>query len=79
MTRRFTSMTLGTLLLAGLTLAAPQVAKKEASLRCTLTDKTIEKCCCGQRNGKLYCPLAKKSIDKCCCVPAESQKEKKNT
>ncbi len=79
MMRRFTSMTLGTLLLAGLTLAAPQAAKKEAPLRCTLTDKTIEKCCCEQRDGKLYCPLAKKTIDKCCCVPAEPKKEKKNT
>ncbi len=77
--KRAVSLTLGTLLLAGLTLAAPQAAKKEVSLRCTLTDKKIEKCCCEQREGKLYCPLAKKTIDKCCCVPAEAQKEKKSS
>lgn len=37
------------------------------TLRCTLTNTKLEKCCCQQREGKLYCPLAKKTIEKCCC------------
>ena len=76
--RRSLPLTLGTLLLTGLLLAAPQTPKKEAPLRCTLTDKKIEKCCCETRGEKLYCPLAKKSIDKCCCEPAAGQKDKKS-
>ena len=75
--RRFVSLPLASLLLAGLVFAAPQAPKKEGPLRCTLTDKKIEKCCCEQREGKLYCPLAKKTIEKCCCVPAEAKKSKK--
>lgn len=75
--RRFVSLPLVTLLLAGLVLAAPQAPKKESSLRCTLTNKKIEKCCCEQREGKLYCPLAKKTIEKCCCVSADAKKGKR--
>jgi len=69
--RRAASLILGTLLLAGLALAGPQASKKEAAIRCTLTNKKIEKCCCEQREGKLYCPLAKKTIEKCCCEPTQ--------
>ena len=76
--RRFAAMTLGTLLLAGFTLAAPQAPKKEAAILCTLTNKKIDKCCCEQRAGKLYCTLAKKTIDKCCCEPEQAPKEKKS-
>jgi hypothetical protein len=36
-------------------------------MRCTLTGKEVDKCCCDERDGKLYCPLAKKSVEKCCC------------
>ncbi len=43
-------------------------------LRCTLTGKTIESCCCTEKDGKLYCPLAKKTIESCCCVPANAAK-----
>ena len=75
--RRLVGFTLGTLLSAGLLFAAPEGANKQATLRCTLTGKKIEKCCCEKRGEKLYCTLAKKPIDKCCCVPAEAQKEKK--
>ena len=73
--RRTVSLTLGTLLLAGLALAIPQAPTKSTSLRCTLTDKKIETCCCEQRGNKLYCPLAKKTIEKCCCEPAGVQKK----
>ena len=74
--RRLLSLTLGTLLLAGLALAAQ--APKKPTLRCTLTDKKIEQCCCEPRGQKLYCPLAKKTIEKCCCEPVKPETEKKN-
>lgn len=53
-------------------------AKAAASepVRCTLTGKTIESCCCTEKDGKLYCPLAKKTIESCCCVPANATKAK---
>ena len=76
--RRLLVSILGTLILAGSAWAAPQASKGHDSLRCTLTNKVIEKCCCEQRQGKQYCTLAKKTIEKCCCVPAEAQKEKKS-
>ncbi len=76
--RRLVSLAVGTLLLTGLSLAAPQAPKKEAVIHCSLTNKKIEKCCCEQRAGKLYCTLAKKTIDKCCCEPAQAPKEKKS-
>jgi hypothetical protein len=60
----------GSVLLAGLLTGAPEFAR-EARLRCTLTGKTMEKCCCERRGDKLYCPLAKKTIEKCCCEAVE--------
>ena len=75
MRRIAASLFLG-LLLAVSSLAVPQTAKKEAGLRCTLTGKKIEKCCCEQRDGKLYCPLAKKLIEKCCCTADEAKAKK---
>ena len=74
---RFASLTLGLLLAAAL-FAAPQQDKtrKESALRCTLTNKVAETCCCQQRDGKLYCPLAKKTIASCCCVSAEQKPSK---
>ncbi len=76
---RAASLTLGTLLVAGLSLATPQAPTKPTSLRCTLTDKKIEKCCCEQRDSKLYCTLAKKAVEKCCCEPVETQKSPKKS
>ena len=77
--RRAAACTLGILLWAGLALATLQISNKPASLRCTLTNKKIEKCCCEKRGEKLYCPLAKKTVDKCCCVAGEAQKDKKTS
>lgn len=74
---RFLSWTLAPLLLASLALAAPQTAPKPQALRCTLTGKKIETCCCEKRGEKFYCTLAKKTVDKCCCVAAASQAKKK--
>ncbi|MGH9779270.1 MAG: hypothetical protein ACRD5I_12745 [Candidatus Acidiferrales bacterium] len=57
---------------------AGDAAKASAAepLRCTLTGKTVESCCCTEKDGKLYCPLAKKTIESCCCVPANAAKAK---
>ncbi|MCI0402911.1 MAG: hypothetical protein L0212_05235 [Acidobacteria bacterium] len=55
--------------------AGGQAAAQEP-LRCTLTGKTIESCCCAEKDGKLYCPLAKKTIESCCCVPANAPQAK---
>ena len=51
-------------------------ATAQEPLRCTLTGKTVESCCCTEKDGKLYCPLAKKTIESCCCVPTNSTKVK---
>ena len=60
---------LGTLVVLGA--SAAQKDTKSTRLTCTLTKKTIEKCCCIQKDGKLYCTLAKKTVDPCCCKPAD--------
>ena len=58
---------------------AADAAKGKAStkLRCTLTGKVVDKCCCEQREGKTYCPLAGKTVEKCCCEPVADQPAKK--
>jgi hypothetical protein len=53
------------MLLTGMGLAGPKTGK--GTIRCTLTDKTVDECCCIQKNSKQYCILAKRAIDKCCC------------
>ena len=61
---------IGPIVLAGAALALAGSQPNTPALRCTLTDKKIETCCCAEKDGKLYCPLANKTIEKCCCVPA---------
>lgn len=47
-------------------------AAQKPKWACTLTNTTIETCCCvEQKDGKLYCTLAAKTIDSCCCKAAE--------
>ncbi len=75
---RLISVLSGTLLLAGVLLAGPQTPKKDSGIHCTLTGKSVKKCCCEQREGKLYCTLAKKAIEKCCCEPPQPPKDKKD-
>ena len=75
--RRLISFALWGVLFTSLLAASPGETKKE-TLRCTLTNTRIEKCCCEQRGKKLYCPLAQKTIDKCCCEPAKAAKEKRS-
>jgi hypothetical protein len=48
--------------------------KPSAKMRCTLTGKEVEKCCCEKREGgRLYCPLAKKTVEKCCCEEVKAK------
>ncbi len=46
-------------------------------MRCSLTGKIVDKCCCEQREGKTYCTLAGKTVESCCCEPVLEQPEKK--
>jgi hypothetical protein len=65
--------TLLTVALGSLVVLAASAAQKETrstKLTCTLTKKTVEKCCCIQKDGRLYCTLARKTVDPCCCKPA---------
>jgi hypothetical protein len=49
--------------------ATTTTAEKAGKLRCSLTGKQMDKCCCEPREGgKMYCPLAKQEVDKCCCT-----------
>ncbi len=60
--------------LGGLIALGASAAQKAARLTCTLTNTTVEKCCCvQQKDGKLYCTLAKKTVDPCCCVETKSR------
>jgi hypothetical protein len=36
-------------------------------MRCSLTGKTVETCCCIEKEGKLHCTLADKDVETCCC------------
>ena len=47
--------------------------KAATKMRCTLTDKEVDKCCCERRDGTLYCPLAKKTVEKCCCEEVKAR------
>jgi hypothetical protein len=51
--------------------AAPETSER---VTCTLTNQTVDKCCCVQReDGTLYCTLAKTPIESCCCKPADEK------
>ena len=58
--------------LAALIASGAQKESQSTRVTCTLTNTTVETCCCvPQEDGKLYCTLAKKTVDPCCCKPAE--------
>jgi hypothetical protein len=42
-------------------------------LRCSLTGKVVDRCCCVHREGKLHCTLADKDVAKCCCSKGEDK------
>ena len=39
-------------------------------MRCSMTGKTVETCCCVEKEGRLHCTLAGKDVETCCCKPA---------
>jgi hypothetical protein len=39
-------------------------------MRCSMTGKTVETCCCIEKEGRLHCTLAGKDVESCCCTPA---------
>ncbi len=54
---------------------ATQTTEQPAQkMRCSLTGKVVDKCCCIQREGKLHCTLADKDVATCCCEPIEDKK-----
>lgn len=53
---------------------APRTATTTSpKLRCSLTGKIVDRCCCVEREGKLHCTLANKDVATCCCSPAETK------
>jgi hypothetical protein len=42
---------------------------RSGKMRCSLTGKATETCCCVHKEGKLHCTLADKDVDTCCCRP----------
>jgi len=54
--------------------ATKAASEKTGKLRCSLTGKEVEKCCCEEREGgKLHCTLAKKDVEKCCCTEVKAE------
>ena len=51
--------------------------KPSTKMRCSLTGKIVDKCCCEQREGKTSCTLAGKAVEKCCCEPVSNVSGKK--
>lgn len=51
-----------------------EAAAKTGKMRCSLTGKEVDKCCCEAREGgKMHCTLANKDVDKCCCTEVEGR------
>jgi hypothetical protein len=55
--------------------AATETAKPQ-KMRCSLTGKVVDKCCCVQREGKTHCTLADKDVATCCCTPVPRDEKK---
>jgi hypothetical protein len=52
---------------------AKETTEKAGKLRCSLTGKEVEKCCCVKREGgKLHCTLANKDVERCCCTEVKA-------
>lgn len=43
-------------------------------MRCSLTGKVVDTCCCVEREGKTHCTLADQDVAECCCTPVEDEK-----
>jgi hypothetical protein len=42
-------------------------------MRCSLTGKVMDTCCCVEKDGKLHCTLADKDVDTCCCKAVDDK------
>lgn len=51
-------------------------AQGAGAMRCSLTGKTVDKCCCVEKAGKLRCTLADKDVTTCCCSRARESEAK---
>ena len=52
---------------------AKHAGHNEHKMRCSLTGKVVDKCCCIEREGKTHCTLADKVVAECCCKPVEDE------
>lgn len=53
---------------------AKATTEKSGKLRCSLTGKEVDKCCCEPREGgKMHCTLANKDVEKCCCTEVKAE------
>ncbi len=54
--------------------AKPAGHEGHGKMRCSLTGKVVDTCCCVEREGKTHCTLADKDVAECCCTPVEDEK-----
>ena len=45
-------------------------------MRCSLTGRIMDTCCCVEKEGKMNCTLADKDVESCCCAPVTDDTEK---
>lgn len=53
---------------------AKHTGHEKHKMRCSLTGKVVDTCCCVEREGKTHCTLADKDVAECCCTPVEDDK-----
>ena len=53
---------------------ATHAGHENQKMRCSLTGKVVDTCCCVEREGKTHCTLADKDVAECCCTPVEEEK-----
>jgi hypothetical protein len=45
-------------------------------MRCSLTGRVMDTCCCIEKEGKMHCTLADTDVESCCCAPVTDDTEK---
>ena len=53
---------------------AKHAGHEKHKMRCSLTGKVVDTCCCVEREGKTHCTLADKDVAECCCTPVKDEK-----
>ena len=59
---------------AATTDGAKDAVHEKHEMKCSLTGKVVDTCCCVEREGKTHCTLADKDVAECCCTPVEDEK-----